>query len=192
MLLYDTPTQERHVTGAKIERTRQLTEEALAQKIRGDSELLVPDNGFDVTDGQAQKGEALKFEDFKARLLRCNSSFIFERSIQYPELMGIYLSVGDPVFPHENKKIQLYVGGFNWFPHIDEFTTLGYKEEEHPKCDGTGETEKRKIMTGVKRGGWRRTLAFLLHKRYITAGDVEREFPSIQRDSKLWFSATKV
>jgi len=192
MLLYDTPTQERHVTGLKIESTRQLTEEALAQKIRGDSELLVPDNGVDVTNHEAQAGQTLKLEDFKTRLTRCNSGFTFERSIQYPELMGIYITVKDPVFPHENKTIQLYVGGFNWFPHIDEFTTVGYKEEEHPKCDGTGETEKRQIITGVKRGGWRRVLAFLLHKHYITVGDVEREFPSIQRDSRLWFTATKV
>lgn len=180
MLLFDSPTQQKHAQGKQLEKTRQLTSEALARRILADSEMLIPDGIADVTSEEQQRGQELTIEEFKARLLRCNPNFIFEVSISYPELMGIYMMLPD----------KQYQGAVNYFPKVPEFTTMKYKITQHPKCDGSGEWEEHREATGISRGGWRRVLALFLHKGFITAADVYREFPDCTRDSRNWKAVT--
>ncbi len=182
MLVLDTPAQERWRQGVIVERTRQLTRDAFAQKLAGNEIAIRPDNGVSVTNQEAQLGKVLSTGDFVERVRRCNDTLVYQQSKNFPDRGGFYQWIPDPTEP--SKQILKMVGAVThgWIP---EFTVRLVKKEQVPDVVSAGNLVTTVTPTGLVKG-WRTCLAALYRQRLVTRSAIEQHFPHLNRDSMYW------
>lgn len=186
--VFDSSTQESHARMQVVERTRQISSEALAHNIETGSIQIAPDGRFDVMDNEAQIGIQFKTEDFCKKLRQINTRFFFEVSRNYPDKMGAYMMLPDPYKPWQTAEEKRFIVGFEngWMP---EFTLREWKWQEYPDTDNPVGTMKVREFKDQKRG-WRTVLALLLKGGYIKAIDIKNHFPRLWRESQYWHQET--
>lgn len=131
----------------KIEATRRKSDDALAEKQLRDEELK-RDGERDTTSLQEQIGRPFHSAEICKRLERLNSNLVFERSIAFPDIMGIYLP--DANAEIRNGRRLSHVTGFE-FGFSPEFTVY------HPAATGPKKLTR----------GWRALLLLLASKKVV-------------------------
>ena len=168
---------------------------ALANDILSNQVTVKDDNGTDVTDALAQMGRPLTSEAITTKLKKCNAHLRFERAINFPDLMGIYIL--DPQGRHaiNGEKVKHLMG--MEAGTMPEFTVIHKTQKKIANPELFGKHAGRdvnwlEVDTYQDRTmGWRSVLVRLLHQGLITRFDVEKHFgwtPS--RDSQKWHEQT--
>lgn len=169
------------------EKSAELRARALAEDLQSNQVTVAPDNGADVTDAVAQMGRPMTSEAVIAKLKQCNSHLRFERSNNYPDMIGIYLL--DPAGRHSiNGEKVTHVMGME-SSTMPEFTIIRKMKKRVP--DNDGQWKEIETYVGQTRG-WRTILVRLLHAGFINRYDVEKHFgwtPS--RQSANWYNRTQ-
>lgn len=136
------------------------------------------DGGQSRTSFEARRGILLHSSVITDRLKQLNSSFIFQRSIARPELMGVYLKSDRP--EHQPEGL-MYTGvAFNIGPN-PEFSVLK-KADDYVAHDGQVHIGECK---GIAFIGWRTCLTRLIRGRFISQAQAERLFGTNQTSSIL-------
>lgn len=104
------------------------TDQAVTEKSQADSTIL-KDGEKDTTSIESQLGTPYHSEQIIQRLKKLNENFVFERSIAFPEIMGIYLP-DEYAEVREGKRLR-HVMGFE-FGYSPEYTVF-HKETKGPK-----------------------------------------------------------
>lgn len=128
-------------------RKRKHTDDAVADKETRDGELLT-DGERDATSLRVQIGTPYHSQDISRRLRRLNENFIFEQSIAFPDIMGIY--VPDASATMRNGRRLRHVIGFE-YGFSPEFSVY------HPHATGPKKVTR----------GWRALIWQLSRKGYI-------------------------
>lgn len=184
MLVLDSDGQLRHAKGETKESHQERRSRQLSDHIKNNEATVAADCGRPSDSLEAQLGKPLSGQEVRRRLLLCNPRLVFERSINFPELTGIYIRVAD-------KKVHICGMETGWMP---EFTVKHKKKIRVPDNDifGTAkpvsEANWKEIYTvsDITRG-WRAVLDMLLEAKLITYSDVDRLFgmrPSME--SQYW------
>lgn len=173
MPVFDSESIQRQRLGAvKESRSEQRTRQ-LRANVANNEATVADDCGRPTDSLEAQIGKPLSGEEVRRRLLACNPRLVFERSINYPELTGIYIRIADKL---------VHVCGMEtaWMP---EFTVKHRKKIRVPDEDIFG---TKKMVDSVQwkeistvadiTRGWRAVLDMLLEAKLITYGDVDRLF----------------
>lgn len=127
---------------------REHTDAAVLDKQQRDAEL-VQDGEWDSTSLAQQIGRPLSCDQICARLRALNGNLMFERSLTFPDIMGIYLP--DSEAPAREGRRLRHIMGFE-FGFSPEFTVY------HPHAQGP-----KKITRG-----WRAVILQLAGKRLIS------------------------
>src|SRR5262249_1558780 len=130
------------------------------------------------TSFEARRGLVLHSSVITERLKQLNQSFIFQRSVARPELMGIYVKSSHPDHQPEG---MMYTGvAFN-IGLNPEFSVIK-KDEDFVAPDGY-------VHVGECRGiayiGWRTCLTRLIRRRFIYKSATERLFGTNQTSAIL-------
>ena len=186
-----------HQAKARREAQEDAQRRNLIEDMRANTVTVSPDAGYDVTLAAAQFGRAMPAETVIVKLKACNSALEFERSVNFPELTGVYVWewVRNDAGALEHKRLHIcgMESGIN-----PEFSILhkGKKRVANPALIGnktpTRELDWIEVETVVgETRGWRTILVRLLHKGLITESDVTKHFgwtPS--RQSEKWTNQT--
>lgn len=196
MLLLDSPVQGRWRDEGKRERSRELRQRSLDQEIKSNTLSVSDDAGRDTSCLLAQMGRPLASTEVQRRLHLCNPALIFERSIRYPELTGVYIDKTErnPAGGWTKRKVHLFGMESGIMP---EFSVLHQTTKLVPNPEviaGGGKEIARDAVKwkeiptfSAETRGWRTVLVRLLHLELITRGDVEKYFgwnPS--KESQKW------
>lgn len=198
MLVLDTSQQQNWREAAKAEANAAFRREALVSDIRSNTITVESDAGRDVSCLLAQMGRPLASSEVQRRLHLCNPNLIFRRSINHPELTGIYIEKSErtPSGGWTKRKVHLCGMESGIMP---EFSVLHKTKKRVANPDLLGNTDyKREIdwlyvdtVEGETRG-WRTVLVRLLHLEILTTADVEKHFGWVpSRDSRKWAEAMK-
>jgi hypothetical protein len=179
MLLLDGVAQARWQRWFSVERTRQITRDALVRLLEYEKREFADDISRPVTSLEAQTGSPLMHTEFERRLRRLNPKLIYEQSISFPDRGGIYRIAPD------GTKVFICGCGHGWMP---EFTVRKFKEDLAPH------PTERGVMIPVKIPdepvmGWRTVLARLLRGGFVSTNLVN-EFPSVRNQSRRWHELT--
>lgn len=198
MLVLDTAGQEQWQKEAARQRAASLRDQAILHDIHSNSITVSDDNGTDVSNLLAQMGRPLSAQEVIRRLKIINPSLIFELSIKYPNLYGIYIN-------HQQRNA---TGGWDTVKtHIcgmesgimPEFSVLHKKKinvvdpdvfsgKQLPRDEKAGWKEIDTFSDETR--GWRSVLIRLMKQKLITRYDVQRHFNWLpDRDSKKWHDA---
>ena len=189
MLGLDEAVQLRWARQAKREKAAELRAQLLAEEIKSNEVTVAPDNGVDVTNALAQMGRPLASDAIIAKLKLCNSHLRFERSNNFPDLIGIYILDKNGRHTIKGEKVKHLMG--MEARTMPEFTVIHETAKDIPDPDNKGQWKEVKTYAGQTRG-WRTLLVRLLHAELITRGDVDKYFgwaPS--RDSEFWHRQTQ-
>lgn len=167
-----------------VERTRHISNHALAQAIERAEALVQPDAGFDVTASETTLGQVLSSGQFCTLLRRCIANIFFEVSISDPQKIGAYLMLPDPTKPWETAMVKRFIVGFP-NGYIPEFTQKFYDWKEMPDPSNPSAMRKVKEFREMKRG-WRSVLSILLRRGFLRSGHVREHFPRLWRESQNW------
>lgn len=174
---------------------------ALVREIESNTVSIRDDNGYDTSSLLEQMGRPLKSEEVQRRLHLCNPRLIFERSIRYPELTGVYIEKDERTAAGtwEKRKVHLFGMESGILP---EFSVLHQTVKRVPNPELVAGGGKQIDRDAVKwkevptflgeTRGWRTVLVRLLHLELITRSQVEEHFgwtPS--RDSQRWAEMTR-
>lgn len=170
----------------------------LAREITTNTDSVAPDAGRDTSNILAQMGRPLASEEVQRRLRLCNPRLVFERSIRYPELTGIYVMTWERNasggWDYNKKHFCGMESGI-----MPEFTVLHRTEKPvaNPELFGTEKpvdaVDWLKVPTyaGETRG-WRTVLIRLLKANLVSRGQVETHFGWLpSKDSSKWHEHVK-
>jgi hypothetical protein len=203
MLILDTPAQERASRSGAKERTLAQRNAALAQEIQSNTISVRTDAGRDTSSLLEQMGRPLTSTEVQRRLLLCNPRLIFERSIRYPSLTGVYIEKDERTAAGTWGKRKIHLFGME-SGILPEFSVLHQttKRVPNPELIAAMGDKKPFPRDGVKwvdvptfegeTRGWRTVLIRLLHLELITRGQVDEHFgwtPS--RPSERWAALTE-
>ena len=198
MLVSDSALQERWGKEGIREKSRALAQQSLQQEIWSNTVTVEDDAGRDTSDLLAQMGKPLSSSEVQRRLKLCNDRLIFERSIRFPELTGVYLEVTEksPAGTWVKRKVHLFGMESGIMP---EFSVLHKtkKKVANPELLGTEkptrEIDWKEVKTfAAETRGWRTVVLRLLKAGLINRERVERHFgwtPS--QDSSKWHLQTR-
>lgn len=189
MLGLDEAAQLRWARIAKQEKTAERRAQLLAEEIESNQITVAPDNGVDITNALAQMGRPLTSDAVIAKLKQCNPALRFERSNNFPDLIGIYILDESGRHTINGEKVKHLMG--MEARTMPEFTVVHETTKDIPDPDNKGQWKEVKTYAGQTRG-WRTVLVRLLHARLINQGDVDKHFgwtPS--RDSERWYNQTQ-
>lgn len=173
-----------------VERTRAFTESAIEEQKQRDRQALLIDSQDDATNYLARLGRPMHADKFIQKLHKLNSNLVFERSVNYPRLTGIY--VHHPITDLERlmgKEERRHVCGMEseWMP---EFSQSHHKTERVPDTSNPGQMKDVRTFTGETRG-WRTVLARLIRERLVSKELADKEFSiSAGRQSYNWKELT--
>lgn len=172
------------------EETDSFVAAAAREQLLRDEATFERDGDSDVSNLLEQMGRPLSAATVISLLLELNPSLIFEQSINYPELTGIYVS-GPRQTVSGIVVERRHICGMPTPPAIlPEFSVRHYKMEEVPNPKDKYELiETRKFADETR--GWRTVLLRLIKERVISPGAAERLFdiPS-GRSSRYWQQQT--
>ena len=184
MAVFDTESLKRQALGAMKESRAESRTRQIKSHIESNLLTIADDCGRPSDSLEAQIGKPLSGKEFQRRLLLCNPRLVFERSVRYPELTGIYVRVNGQL---------IHICGMetNWMP---EFTVKHKRKIKVPDAEIFGtkkpvdsvQWKEIETVSDITRG-WRAVLDMLLEAKLITYGDVDRYFgmcPS--KDSQYW------
>lgn len=172
----------------KRDKLAEIRARALAQDIESNQVTISPDNGVDVSNAMAQMGHPLTSDSVIAKLKLCNSHLRFERSRNFPELMGIYQLDQHGRHTINGEKVTHIMG--MEAKTMPEFTVIHKTKKDIPNPDNSGQWKEVETYAGQTRG-WRTVLVRLLHAGLINRGDVEKHFGLPSRDSANWYNQTR-
>ena len=203
MLILDTPAQERAVRSGTREKTLAQRNNDLAREIQSNTISVRTDAGCDTSSLLRQMGRPLNSVEVQRRLHLCNSRLIFERSIRYPSLTGVYIEKDERTAAGTWEKRKTHLFGME-SSILPEFSVLHQttKRVPNPEMIRAMGDPKPFPREGVKwteiptfegeTRGWRTVLIRLLHLQLITRAQVDEQFgwtPS--RDSQRWAELTQ-
>lgn len=189
MLGLDEAAQLRWARETKREKAADLRARILAEEIESNQITVAPDNGVDITNALAQMGRPMTAETVIAKLKRCNNSLRFERSKNFPDLIGIYILDKDGRHTIDGEHVRHMMG--MEARTMPEFTVIHETTKDIPDPDNPGQWKEVKTYAGQTRG-WRTLLVRLLHAKLINRLDVEKHFGWIpSRDSERWYNHTQ-
>lgn len=163
---------------------------AAREQLLRDEATFERDGDSDVTNLLEQMGRPLSADTVISKLRRLNQNLIFEQSINYPELTGIYVS-----FPKKTLTgivvDRQHVCGMPSPPALlPEFSVRHYKMVEKPNPKDKYEIIKVREFADETRG-WRTVILRLIKERLISQSAAEREFDiSGGRSSRYWQAQT--
>lgn len=168
-----------------VERTRALSDAALAEEKHAAEASASADGGHPTTSLAAQLGRPMATAEFQRRVTKCNRSLHFERSIAYPRLAGVYAleTRPDPVTRRWDLH-KRFICGME-ADYMPEFTVRHVELRQQPDPQIPGAFREFEECVDLTMG-WRTVLARLVHERLISTGQCERYFGIPTRDSRLW------
>lgn len=122
---------------------------------------------------EAQIGRPMHRKDIIKRLSKLNPNFYFERSISFPDIMGIYVP-DDHATLRDGRRVR-HVVGFE-FGYSPEFTVY------HPTAKATRKVPYAKKVTR----GWRALILMLSQRGYISFNDACKAFNITGTARKKW------
>ena len=198
MLVLDSEAQAQWDRARVREGTRAQAQQHLDREIASNTITVDPDNGRDVTNLLAQLGRPMTAESVMEKLKLCNPKLVFERSIAYPNLYGVYILHWEKDVTGGWVERKKHICGME-SGIMPEFNVIHQttKKVTNPELLGaekpTRDIDWKEIPTyaGETRG-WRTVLIRLLNGRFINRWQVEKYFgwtPS--QESEKWHGYTK-
>lgn len=165
-----------------------LRKKQLEQEIASNLASVRKDAGTDTSNLLAQMGHPLESSEVQKRLKLCNPNLVFERSINFPELTGVYLL---------KDGIKKHICGME-SGTMPEFSVLHKtkKKVANPDLLGiekpTREVDWKYVDTFLdETRGWRTVLLRLLKAGLINEGHVRKHFEwNPTRSSEIWHTQT--
>jgi hypothetical protein len=198
MLLLDTPAQERLRINGKQEQSQALRQQALEQEILSNTISVETDAGRDTSDVLAQMGRPLTSTEVQRRLHLCNSNLIFERSIKFPELTGIYIEKSQRTAAGGWEKRKIFICGME-SGILPELSVRHKTKKRVANKELLGSQKPTRDIDwqyvdtfAAETRGWRTVLLRLLHVGIVNRYQVEKHFgwiPSVE--SKKWAEQTR-
>lgn len=196
MLGVDELTQIRWRQQEQKQAQQECRQRSLKQEIDSHSASVALDAGRDTSNLLAQMGNPLSSQEVERRLKLCNPRLIFERSIRYPNLIGIYINLQERTPTGAWGTVKKHICGME-AGMMPEFSVLHKKTEKvaNPELIGntkpTREVDWKTVETFAdETRGWRTVLARLLKARLINQGDIDKHFPLPSRSSEKWYHQT--
>ena len=198
MLVLDTSSQQNWQKAAKVEANAAARHEALAQEIWSNSITVEDDAGRDTSNLLAQMGRPMASQEVERKLKLINPALIFERSLQDPTKVGLYIMKDERNAANSWEKRKISLCGME-AGVMPEFSVLhkAKKRVANPELFGKDAPTREIDWTHVdtftaETRGWRTVLVRLLHLGLITRLNVETHFgwqPS--QDSRKWSEQTR-
>lgn len=189
MFIKDTDKIQEHVDVDTVQRTREITEDALQQRITLEKHSTGMDAQMDMTDPEARWGRKMDVKDVIKNLQVMNDKLIFEVANAMPTLMGMYIMEwirdDNGGLVYDRRYIMAMENGT-----MPEFTIVFADKIEIPDPKNPAGTVKIKSFAAMKRG-WRAILVTLLREKLITESDIQRHFKITEgRESRVWQEET--
>lgn len=198
MLVLDGEAQARSAKGSSRERAREQRRLELLREIQSNTVTVEDDASRDRTNLLAQLGRPLTSQQVMDRLKLCNQQLVFERSIAYPNLIGIYVLTPTKQ-PTGSWKVEkrhfcgMEAGIMPEFTVVHKKTTRVANPDLLGNAKATRDVPWKEVDTySDETRGWRTVLIRLLGAGLIKRHDVEKHFgwdPSYE--SKLWHRFTQ-
>lgn len=148
----------------------------LKKNEESNAQSVAPDAGRDTSDVLSRMGRPMTGDEVRKRLALCNRNLVFERSINYPELTGIYIL-------KDGQKVHICGMQTGFCP---ELTVYLKKDINLPDSDLFGAVTptrdvqwKKGVTYDDEVRGWRKVLEILLHAGLITVPDINKHFGAI-------------
>lgn len=198
-LVLDTETQQQHAMAAGAEASAAKRAEMLDQEIRSNTISVEDDAGRNSGDILAQLGRPLAAQEVIRRLKLCNGRLIFEQSIRYPNLTGIYIEKWERNAAGGWTKRKMHICGME-SGIMPEFSVLHKttKQVANPDLFGTEkpvgrDLQWKEVPTFLDQTrGWRTVLLRLMKANLINRWDVEQHFGwNPTYESEKWMRYTR-
>lgn len=203
MLVLDTGTQQEWQAAGKRERSAAARQQALEQEIRSSVVSVNLEDGWDCSSFAQRVGSPLATSEVVRRLKLCNPNLIFERSIQFPELTGLYYEVSErtPAGTWTKRKIHLFLMASTEI--MPEKEIVHVRTKRVPSADVIAATGGQPVDRDAVKWdeipepydytrGWSTVLIRLLRAKFITKYHVDKYFPERSENSKNWYNHMKV
>lgn len=173
---------------AVVERTREITRQALIQELESHAVTVADDGGIPTTSMETQLGHPLSSAQIKARLLVCNPNLLFQVSNGDPTKIGIYI-------PSQERDPA--TRGWQYGQHFlcgmergysPEFSVRHVERKRIPDPNNIGNWKEVETFKQETRG-WRTVLARLIRARVISPTAAEKHF-DLSRPSANWKALT--
>jgi hypothetical protein len=198
MLVLDSEAQVRMTKAAGHESSAAIRQKAMQQEIESNTVTVALDAGRPVNDLQAQLGKPLTSQQVQDKLKQANPNLIFERSIAYPELTGVYLKTWERNATGALQEIKKHLFGME-SGIMPEFSVRHITRKRVPNPELFGRKEATREVDWIEvetflaeTRGWRTVLVRLLHMGLINRWHVEKHFgwnPS--KESENWHTQLK-
>lgn len=197
MPVFDEKAKVRQQLGETKESRHEKRYRTLANHIQSLRDTVADDNGRPTTSLLAQMGSPMSCDEMIKRLRKCNRNFVFERSIRYPELTGIYILTHEQNAAGSMVERKIHVCGME-SGMMPEFTVRHTKTVKVPDLEIFGTTKPVEsvewkyveTMDGITKG-WRAVLSTLLEKQLITPYHIQKYWPSPTHESENWYKETQ-
>lgn len=194
MLLLDSPAQERWAHAQTITETIEQRVAALAQEIAAATVSVNIEDGYDCATLAQRIGKPLATVEVIRRLKAINPNFIAERSINFPDLTGLYIEVDG------QKKFLFTMASGDVMPE-KEVAHVRIKLVPNPQvvAAGGGAKVDRDMVHWIEvpevydlTRGWRTVLIRLLRGGFVSRGDIALHFEwTPSADSPNWALQTR-
>lgn len=198
MLVLDSDAVSRQAAAAQAEKVAQQRAADLAQEIASNTVSVNIDDIYDCTSLPQRIGKPLATDEVTRRLKLCNPNLIMERSIQFPNMTGIYFEKDErtPAGTWGKRKVFLFTMSSGEIMPEMEVAHMTMKRVPNPELVNAtnGQEISREACEWIEvptvydlTRGWRTVLIRLLRAELITRHDVETHFgwaPS--QPSKNW------
>jgi hypothetical protein len=202
VLILDTPAQERWSESGAREREQQLRAAALAQEIASNTISVNIEDGWDCSSFEQRVGHPLLTQEVIRRLKLCNSGLIFERSVNFPSMTGIYFEKDERTATGSfaKRKVFLFTLSSGEIMPEMEVAHVRMKKVPNPEVVAVmgGSAVARDAVHWIEvptvydlTRGWRTVLIRLLRAGLVTRGEVSKHFdwtPSVP--SANWAAQT--
>jgi hypothetical protein len=198
MLVLDTEGRKSHERAADQEGAAARRAAMLDQEIKSNTISVEDDAGRNSGDILAQLGRPLAAQEVIRRLKLCNGRLIFETSIAYPNLIGVYVEKWERNLTGGWDKKKMHVCGMESgimpeFSVLHKTTKRVANNELFGKEKGTREVPWKEVPTFIdETRGWRTLLLRLLKASLINRHDVEVHFSwTPTYESERWARFTR-
>lgn len=199
MLILDTPAQIRWAGQGTRERTHAQRQDALEREIRSCIVSINLDEGYDCTQLEQRIGSPLATTEVIRRLLLCNSNLIFEQSLNYPDMTGVYYEKDERTAAGGWARRKVFMFTLASTPVMPEKEVVHVRKKKVPNPDllnAMGGPVDREVVKWIEvdepydyTRGWRSVLIRLLKARLITWASVQTYFGT-SCNSKNWAQQT--
>lgn len=198
MFILDTPAQTRAISGSRSERIAEARAAALAKEIASNTISVNIDDEHNCSSLDERIGKPLMTSEVIRRLKLCNSRLVCERSINFPEMTGIYIDKDEQTEAGAwvTRKVFLFTLSSGDIMPEFEVAHVTFKQVPNPEVVNatSGQEVPRDACHWIMvptvydlTRGWRTVLIRLLRAGLINRHDVETHFgwaPSV--DSQNW------